>query len=59
MPKPKIFISYHRADNKYKDTIVQILKKYGYRCFSINENKNFNGWKHQHIADYICSEMEN
>ncbi len=59
MPKPKIFISYHRADNKYKDTIVQILKKYGYHYFSVNENKNFNGWKHQHIADYICSEMEN
>ena len=36
MKKPKIFISYHRADNKYKDTIVQILKKYGYHYFSVN-----------------------
>ncbi len=58
MRKPKIFISYHRADRKYKETIVEILKQYGYRYFCVDENESFNGWNHQHIADHICSKMK-
>lgn len=58
MKKPNIFISYHRADRKYKNIIISILKEHGYRYFCIDENENFNGWKHQHIADHICSKME-
>lgn len=58
MKKPKIFISYHRADRKYKDKILEILDEYGYRYFCVDEEESFNGWNHQHIADYICSEME-
>ena len=58
MSKPKIFISYHRADRKYKDMLVDILKEHGYRYFCIDESRNFDGWTHQHIADHICSKME-
>ena len=57
MRKPKIFISYHRADKKYKDTILKMLKEHGYRHFCVDEDESFNGWKHQHIADNICSKM--
>jgi len=58
MRRPKIFISYHRADRKYKNAIVEILEEYGYRYFCVDENEIFNGWNHQRIADYICSKME-
>lgn len=58
MRSPKIFISYHRADKKYKDRTLEILKDHGYRYYCVDENQIFNGWKHQHIADYICSKME-
>ena len=58
MRSPKIFISYHRADKKYKNAIVEILEEYGYRYFCVDENEIFNGWNHQRIADYICSKME-
>lgn len=55
---PKIFISYHRADMKYKDKIVSLLREHGYPYFCVNENKNFNGWSHQNIANHICSKMD-
>lgn len=58
MRRPKIFISYHRADRKYKNAIVEILEEYGYRYFCVDENETFNGWNHQRIADYICSKMK-
>ena len=58
MRKPKIFISYHRADKKYKDRTLEILESYGYRYYCVDENQSFNGWKHQRIADHICSMME-
>lgn len=58
MRKPKIFISYHRADKKYKDRILDILDEFGYRYFCVDENESFNGWTHQNIANQICSKME-
>ena len=58
MSKPKIFISYHRADKKYKEKIIEILKKHNYRYFCVDENESFNGWPHQKIADSICSMMD-
>ena len=58
MSNPKIFISYHRADRKYKDKIINILKKHNYKYFCVDENKSFDGLTHQHIADFICSEMK-
>lgn len=58
MNKPKIFVSYHRADKKYKDKVVEFLSEFGYGYFCVDEDESFNGWKHQHIADYICSKMK-
>lgn len=57
MNKPKIFVSYHRADKKYKDKILEILAGLRYRYFCVDEDESFNGWTHQHIADHICSKM--
>ena len=54
---PKIFISYHRADMKYKNRIVTILREHGYPYYCVDENKNFNGLSHQDIANKICSMM--
>ena len=58
MCMPKIFISYHRADMKYKNNIVAILREHGYHVYCVNEKTNFNGLSHQDIANRICSMMD-
>ncbi len=58
MRMPKIFISYHRADMEYKNKIIAILREHRYPYYCVNENKNFNGLKHQDIASQICSMMD-
>lgn len=55
---PKIFISYHRADMKYKNKILAILQEHRYPYYCVNENKNFNELKHQDIASQICFMMD-
>lgn len=58
MSLPKVFISYHRADMKYKKYIETLLCEHGYPFYCVNENKNFNGLSHQNIAIKICSIMD-
>lgn len=55
---PKIFVSYHRADMKYKNKIVSILRECGYQVYCVNEKVNFNGLKHQDIVNRICLMMD-
>ncbi|MCH5259209.1 MAG: toll/interleukin-1 receptor domain-containing protein [Lachnospiraceae bacterium] len=58
MRKPKIFISYHRADKKYKDKIVSMLRERHYNYYEVDENTSFNGLKHQNIASQICAKVD-
>ena len=53
----KVFISYHRADTKFKEKIVTILKDVGISYYCVPPNANFDGWSHNEIADYIRQEL--
>ena len=54
----KVFISYHRADTKYKEKLVAILKSNGISYYCVPTNANFDGWSHNEIADYIRQELK-
>lgn len=53
----KVFISYHRADTKFKKKIVKILNDAGISNYCVPDNANFDGWSHDAIADYIRKEL--
>lgn len=57
MKNPKIFISYHRADTKYRKKLESILDEEEIEYYAVPENKQFNGQNHQYIKDQIISCM--
>lgn len=54
----KIFISYHRADTKYREKLESILKEEEIEYYAVPENADFNGQSHQNIKDQIISHMK-
>lgn len=54
----KVFISYHREDEKYRDKIEQILKENEISYYAVPKNSNFDGKNHQHIKDLINQYMQ-
>lgn len=51
----KIFISYHRADTKYRHKVENILNNAGIDYYTVPENADFNGKKAETIKTYICN----
>lgn len=54
----KVFLSYHRADEKYRNKIEEMLKKNKIPYYAVSKSTNFNGENHQHIKDIINKRME-
>lgn len=54
----KIFISYHRADTKYRKKLELILSNAGIKYYAVPESADFNGQSHQYIKDQIVSHMK-
>ncbi|MCM1223035.1 MAG: TIR domain-containing protein [Muribaculaceae bacterium] len=54
----KVFISYHRADTKFKEKLVAILDYNGIPYYCVPTNANFDGWSHNEIAGYIRQELK-
>lgn len=57
MKNSKIFISYHRADTKYRKKLESILDEEEIEYYAVPENTQFNGQSHQYIKDQIISCM--
>lgn len=57
MKNTKIFISYHRADTKYRQKLESILKEKRIEYYAVPENAQFDGQNHQNIKDQIISCM--
>lgn len=55
----KAFISYHRADQKYKDKIVEILKKIQIQTDEDFEDNEFQGLNNQAIAQFFKDKVKN
>ncbi len=55
----RVFLSYHRADTKYKNKLENILADKDIDYYVVSENADFNGWSHQEIAEYITKYMSN
>ena len=53
----RVFISYHRADEKYRDKIEKMLKNNCISYFVVPKSVNFNGKNHQYIKDIINEKM--
>lgn len=53
----KVFISYHRADHKYRKAIEEILKANNIAYYAVQEDANFNNLNHQYIKDVINENM--
>lgn len=58
MKKHKVFISYHRADTKQELMLEEILRENHIPFYSVPKDADFNGWKHEHIAQFICAKMQ-
>ena len=54
----KVFISYHRADRRYRIKAENILRNVGVEYYAVPEDVNFNGWSAQEINRFICSEHQ-
>lgn len=54
----KVFISYHRADRRYRIKAENILRNVGIEYYAVPEEENFNGWSAQEINRFICSELQ-
>lgn len=54
----KIFISYHRKDTKYKNRIIDILEANDIDYYCVPDEKDFSGWNHQRISQFICAELK-
>ena len=55
----KAFISYHRADQKYKDKIVEILKKIQIQTDEDFNDDYFQGLNNQAIAQFFKDKVKN
>ena len=58
MKNTKVFISFHRADYKYKERIVQILEENKIPFYCVPDTANFDGSSHQDIAEQLCKKMD-
>lgn len=54
----KVFISYHRADRRYRIKAENILRNVGVEYYAVPEDVNFNGWSAQEINRFICRELQ-
>lgn len=54
----KIFISYHRADTKYRREIEKIIKMNGIDCYAVPEDIDFNGKSPQTIKNFLCHRVK-
>lgn len=53
----KVFISYHRADTKYRHGVEEILKKHKINYFAVPEDADFNGKNSETIRRYTCNKV--
>lgn len=54
----RVFISYHRADRRYRIKAENILRNVGIEYYAVPENVNFNGWSAQEINRFICRKLQ-
>lgn len=54
----KVFISYHRGDTAYKNTLVEYLETEEIPYYVVPEDYSFDGLHHEHIAQIIIDEVK-
>ena len=54
----KVFISYHRADTKFRHKVENILHSAGIDYYAVPEDADFNGKKAETIKNYICNRLK-
>ena len=54
----KVFISYHRADTKYRHKVENILNNAGIDYYAVPEDADFNGKKAEAIKTFICNRLK-
>lgn len=54
----KVFISYHRADTKYRHKLENILNNAGIDYYAVPEDADFNGKRAETIKTYICNRLK-
>lgn len=54
----RVFISYHRADYKYRHKVENILSIAGIDYYAVPENADFNGKKAESIKTFICNRLK-
>lgn len=54
----KVFISYHRADTKYRHKVETILNNAGIDYYAVSEDADFNGKKAETIKNFICNRLK-
>lgn len=54
----RVFISYHRADNKYRHKVENILTSAGIDYYAVPEDADFNGKKAETIKSFICNKLK-
>lgn len=54
----KVFISYHRADTKYRHRLESILHKYNIDYYAVPEDADFNGKKNETIRTFTCNKVK-
>ena len=54
----KVFISYHRADTKYRYKVENILNNAGIDYYAVSEDADFNGKKAETIKTFICNRLK-
>ena len=54
----RVFISYHRADSKYRHKVENILSSIGLDYYAVPEDADFNGKKAETIKTFICNRLK-
>lgn len=54
----KVFISYHRADTRYRRDAEKILLEHGIDYYAVPEDANFNGKKNETIRNFTCNHVQ-
>lgn len=54
----KVFISYHRADTRYRHDAERILSEHGIDYYAVPEDADFNGKKNETIRDFTCRHVQ-
>ena len=54
----KVFISYHRADTKYRHKVGNILNNAEIDYYAVPEDADFNGKRAETIKTYICNRLK-